>query len=62
MLGLSMHLINHLCTYAHQTELSVCVAQIIAYCADRLNMATDLLQEGQHPLTGQRAPPISGGT
>jgi len=21
-----------------------------------------LLQEGQHPLTGQRAPPISGGT
>jgi len=20
------------------------------------------LQEGQHPLTGQRAPPISGGT
>jgi len=22
----------------------------------------DDLQEGQHPLTGQRAPPISGGT
>jgi len=25
-----MHAINHLCTYAHQTELSVCFAQIIA--------------------------------
>jgi len=25
-----MHIINHLCTYAHQTELSVCFAQIIA--------------------------------
>jgi len=26
----SMHITNHLCTYAHQTELSVCFAQIIA--------------------------------
>jgi len=24
-----MHIINYLCTYAHQTELSVCFAQII---------------------------------
>jgi len=23
---------------------------------------TEIKQEGQHPLTGQRAPPISGGT
>jgi len=23
---------------------------------------TQVQQEGQHPLTGQRAPPISGGT
>ena len=26
------------------------------------NVLPKLLQEGQHPLTGQRAPPISGGT
>jgi len=25
-----MHIINHLRTYAHQTELSVCFEQIIA--------------------------------
>jgi len=25
-----MDIINHLCTYVHQTELSVCFAQIIA--------------------------------
>ena len=31
-----MHIINHLCTYAHQTELSVCFAQtMLNNCADR---------------------------
>jgi len=25
-------------------------------------LANEIEQEGQHPLTGQRAPPISGGT
>jgi len=24
-----MHIINHLCTYAHQTELSGCFAELI---------------------------------
>jgi len=27
-----------------------------------LSLSDDVLQEGQHPLTGQRAPPISGAT
>jgi len=27
-----------------------------------LNAGAVVEQEGQHPLTGQRAPPISGGT
>jgi len=28
----------------------------------RTATGSEIKQEGQHPLTGQRAPPISGGT
>ena len=31
-------------------------------CAARRCSGYQLIQEGQYPLTGQRAPPISGGT
>jgi len=38
-----MRIINHLCTYAHQTELSVCFAQIIAEQLRRSNLLIDYL-------------------
>jgi len=40
MIGL-IYAHNDLCIYAHQTELSVRFAQIIAECAAHFNMAID---------------------
>jgi len=33
-----------------------------SFSASYTQHTIETLQEGQHPLTGQRAPPISGGT
>jgi len=33
-----MHIINHLCTYGHQTELSVFSPKSLSNCADLFNM------------------------
>jgi len=51
-----------LTTKGRNINIKSAAYRVRVYCFMQMICRFQFKQEGQHPLTGQRAPPISGGT